>query len=225
MFSIIIPVFNNSNLTMSALNQLNYLTDHEIIIIDNNSTDDTDIFCRFYRKNNYRYIKNSENLYHSLACNQGYSIAKYDNIIFLNNDIDIFKPFQSNWTNLVFKEIQDDMIIGATGGLLDKDFNFKYETQEPNKEYNYLGGWFLAGNKKTFDKLKIVNGPFNPKLPFYFNDADLSFRAKQNNIKLKMIGLPVLHIGKQTAKKGNVSKLYKDGRKAFLEIWKNTKIQ
>ena len=54
----------------------------------------------------------------------------------------------------------------------------------------------------------------------YFNDTDLSFRARKLGIKLEVIQLPdVIHFGKISSKQLDVNKLYNEGRKVFLKDW------
>jgi GT2 family glycosyltransferase/glycosyltransferase involved in cell wall biosynthesis/Flp pilus assembly protein TadD len=88
--SIIIPVFNNLNLTRDCLAALKANTPaghYEIIIVDNASTDGTREFLKSDEQaGRVRVIQNRENLGFARACNQGSQIAKADLLLFLNND-------------------------------------------------------------------------------------------------------------------------------------------
>jgi hypothetical protein len=53
----------------------------------------------------------------------------------------------------------------------------------------------------------------------YFNDGDLSFRARKLNIKMDLISLPVVHFGKISSSQLNVNKLYNEGKKIFCKKW------
>lgn len=59
--SIIMPVFNKINFTKSALNDLFLLPeDHQIIVVDNGSTDDTAKYLRQIDRPHFGFIRNSE---------------------------------------------------------------------------------------------------------------------------------------------------------------------
>jgi O-antigen biosynthesis protein len=230
--SIVIPIYNKWNFTKSCLNDLTQLSnDHEIIIINNASTDETYSellkYCEaHYNKNPqgpFIYpAHNTENTFHSKACNQGYAMAKGEYVIFLNNDIRVRDSY-SNWTqNLVELSCAVGSLVGPTMGLLDKNLNFVREAKEYLEGNSYLGGWCIGGLKETWEKLKIdgTNQIWNEEFPFYFNDTDLSFRARKLGVKLSVIDLPdVVHFGKISAQQINIPKLYQEGRAVFLKKW------
>lgn len=228
--SIIVPVFNKWNFTKSCINDLAQLSDdHELIIIDNASTDETnkeiDLLFESLQKKypngcKLNYHKNDINTFHSKACNIGYLKSKSDNVLFLNNDIRV-KSNNNNWTKVIIDACKDNTLIGPTMGLLDKQLNFVKESNTTLDGNSYISGWCLAGNKKTFQKLMSVpNQIWNEKYPMYFNDTDLSFRARKLGIKLEVISLPdVVHFGKVSATQLNINKLYNEGRTVFLKDW------
>ena len=84
--SICIPVFNKSLFTKECLNDLSNLPDnHEIIIIDNASTDNTkDIVATFPR---IKYIENKTNEGFAKACNKGFANSTSNNVMFLNRQV------------------------------------------------------------------------------------------------------------------------------------------
>lgn len=222
--SIIIPVLNNLKYTKNCVEKLLLLNsnDFEIIIIDNSSNDGTAEYLCSIKNNNFKFISNQINTGFGYACNQGYQISSGKNILFLNNDIK-FSDLYQNWFAKLDDTIIDNELISPSGGFIDKDFNFKYETQLPSKEFNYLSGWCLAGSKKTFDKLILDGcvGPFdNVSFFVYYEDTDLSFRASKLNINLKLINCPLVHFGKQTSSKMNLSEMYLNSKAKFHEKWK-----
>lgn len=230
--SIVIPVFNKWNFTKSCLKDLNHLpADHEIIIIDNASTDETGKEIHAYieelAKANpdgpwIRYYPNSENTFHSKACNQGARLAKGDVILFLNNDIRV-RSNHKDWTKTVIDACNSTKgLVGPTMGQLDKNLNFVKEANQQLDGNCYLGGWCIAATKETLAQLDL-NGEgqfWNEEFPFYFNDTDLSFRARKKKIPLTVIAIPeITHFGKVSAQQINIPKLYTEGRKVFLKHW------
>jgi GT2 family glycosyltransferase len=235
LLSIVIPVFNKWNFTKSCLNDLAQLPeDHEIIIIDNASSDETpkeidrlinDLRSKYPSGADIRYVRNEENTFHSKACNQGFKIANGENVLFLNNDIRV-RTNHNAWTFVLNAACNPDNetdygIVGPTMGLLDKNLNFVKEANQQLEGNSYLGGWCIAASKKTWNKLAVDgSGPWNEAFPFYFNDTDLSFRARKNQVPLTVISLPeVTHFGKVSAAQINIPKLYQEGRSVFLKKW------
>jgi GT2 family glycosyltransferase/predicted Zn-dependent protease len=88
--SIIIPVLNNFKLTkqcLDAIKRVDGLTNSEIIVVDNASTDSTPAFLQeAKREGRLDFIRNETNQGFARACNQGAAQARGDFLLFLNND-------------------------------------------------------------------------------------------------------------------------------------------
>ena len=88
--SIIILTWNQLPLTKECLASIEHhtLEPHEVILVDNGSTDGTIPWLRelVSSKDNYALIENSENLGFSKGCNQGIAAAQGTHILLLNND-------------------------------------------------------------------------------------------------------------------------------------------
>jgi len=224
--SIVIPVFNKWNFTKSCLNDLAQLPkDHQIIVIDNASTDGTSIeldklikelSSKYPERAEIGYVVNDTNTFHSKACNQGAQLAQGDYILFLNNDIRV-RSNHANWTKTIIDACEStNGLVGPTMGLLDKNLNFVKEANEQLTGNSYLGGWCIAAKKDVWHKV----GFWNEEFPFYFNDTDLSFRARQKQIPITVVHLPdITHFGKISAQQINIPKLYQEGRNVFLKKW------
>jgi GT2 family glycosyltransferase len=239
--SIVIPVWNKSHFTKACLQDLGKLPDdHEIVLIDNGSTDDTNEIVlkmaelpELYYKMAYK--NTGVNLGFAKACNIGYGMSTAPNVLFLNNDIRV-RSNHTDWTKSLLEHCATSL-VGPTMGQLDNDLNF---VQEDNKELpgkSYMSGWCLASSKENFDKLRVVRDPllihehgdytvrpppqiFSEEFGLaYFEDTDLSFRARQLGIPFKVIEVPVVHFGKQTSVQLNVHKLYNAARQIFVKKW------
>jgi O-antigen biosynthesis protein len=240
--SIVIPVFNKWNFTKSCLKDLVQLPDdHEIIIIDNASTDETNVeinkFLDEYNKTRIEeclktgnqfcgitYYRHEENKFHSKACNKGFRIAIGENVLFLNNDIRV-RDNHASWTkNLIDACNSTNGLVGPTMGLLNNDLDFVKEANQQLTGNSYLGGWCIAASRDTWYQLAIGDPKqrqiWNEEFPFYFNDTDLSFRARKLGVPLTCISLPdITHFGKISAAQINIPKLYNEGRQVFLKKW------
>jgi len=85
--SIIIPVYNGGYKLLACLDslvKLNY-KEKEIIIVDNNSSDNIPWFAKQFK--DFKVIKNKENLGVAKATNIGIKNAKYDLILTLDQDV------------------------------------------------------------------------------------------------------------------------------------------
>jgi GT2 family glycosyltransferase/tetratricopeptide (TPR) repeat protein len=113
--SIIIPTFNKLDLTRQCLRALQANTPaprHEIIVVDNGSTDGTADFLRAEEAaGRLRAVLNPENTGFAKACNQGARAARGRYCLFLNNDTE---P-QPNWLGPLFALADGDPAVAAVG--------------------------------------------------------------------------------------------------------------
>lgn len=219
--SIIIPVWNNWNYTKSVLSWFKKRDIFEVIVVNNGSTDDTkkNLIETEKNMNNLISIHNDENLGFGAAVNLGINKSSSSHCMILNNDI-MIGTNSDQWALSLISSKNE--LVGPTGGFLDDDLNFKYETNSPKDRINYMSGWCLCASREVWDSLVLPGrtGPFDNKAYFcYFEDTDLSFRAKKQGIDFKMVSIPVHHIGKQTSRKLNTNSLFMDSKKKFIERW------
>jgi GT2 family glycosyltransferase len=126
-------------------------------------------------------------------------------------------------------------------GQLDKDLNFVKEANQVLDGKSYMSGWCLASTRKIWNTLMIQRPPppfmssmdwdrnndeycqlFSEEFGLaYFEDTDLSFRARKQGIKFEVVDIPVVHFGKQTSAQLNTYQLYKQARQVFIKKWAN----
>jgi len=196
--SVIIVNFNSSPFIKDCIDSLLRhidLTHDEIIVVDNNSTDNSVSIIKKYKQ--VTCIQLAHNVGYGAGCNVGAKIAKGDILVCMNPDVQLLTSLRSvkniftNHPNCaivapvvkikstlyspvwrlptVFGEFLGDIrIFSRKYHLFDKIGNVT--TVRINKN-QFASGAALFIDKDTFDK---VNG-FNEKFFMYFEDADLFF--------------------------------------------------
>ncbi len=193
LLSIIIVTWNTAEITLQCVNSINkHLKnqDYEIIIVDNNSTDNTQEVLNSKVRT---YIKNSQNLGFSKANNIGARAAKGDILFFLNSDMKLI----DNSIIEMKKYLEGNDKIGVIGPqLLNSDLSpqasvfpkqtitgaflefwlkhthkfSKYVPLEKTPQVvNAISGGAVMIKKGVFQAV----GGWNERYFFYFEDLDL----------------------------------------------------
>lgn len=196
--SVIIVVFNSEKYIKKCLDSLENqsISPDQIIIVDNNSTDNTAALCK--RDNiGIEYIKNNSNTGFSFANNQGILKANSEWILCLNSDVilesDFIEKFKETIPSLplntggvnpkVFN--QDKKTIYANGLYIDCFRRFFTDTAD-YKDLKAIWGSNAAAafyKKEMLDDIKFEDEYFDNLFFFLVEDVDLSWRAKNLNWK------------------------------------------
>ena len=200
--SIIIPVFNKVEFTFQCLRSLIQeidLSEHEIIVVNNASTDETARVLSYF-KDIVRVVSNEANMGFVDACNQGGRAARGEYLVFLNNDTVVLE----GWLKNLLDTIESDETVGAVGslflypdGLIQeagaivwKDggaFHYGWGKSPENRQYvfarevDYCSGASLLIRKTIFDTL----GGFDRRFaPAYYEDVDLCMGVRSLGYKV-----------------------------------------
>ncbi len=114
--SIVIPVFNNIELTRQCLTTLASVTtmpDYEVIVVDNASTDGTAEFLAALG-GDVQVIRNQANYGFAVASNQGAKAARGEFLVFLNNDT---IPTEG-WLHALVDEVERHPEVAVVGSKL-----------------------------------------------------------------------------------------------------------
>jgi O-antigen biosynthesis protein len=195
--SIIIPVYNNSDVTVRALQSVverwPAALACQIIIVDDASTDSTAAILA--QLPGIDYIRNGDNSGFVRSCNRGAALARGSYICFLNNDT-IVTP---GWLDELVRTAEHDATIGAVGaklvypdgrlqeagGVIFRDgsgWNYGRGCDPRDPEYNYsrdvdyCSGAVLLVRTELFRRLGAFSELYAPA---YYEDVDLCFGIRQ----------------------------------------------
>lgn len=219
--SIVIVTFNNAKTIKNCLDSIiNFTSGFEIIIVDNNSTDDT---CKIVREfeNKVQLIKVEGNLGFAKACNIGVNVTTGEYIIFLNPDTRIL---QKDSLDKLKRSLVENSRYGLIGPkliypdgseqarvrnlptvgkafqeyLLQKKgtYNFYQPNCETLCEVESIIGACIIIKKEIFEKA----GGFNEKYFMYFEDLELCRKVRSMGLKVGF--LPEITIEHAEGKSG-----------------------
>ena len=206
--SIIILTYNNLDKTKDCIESIRKYTDkdsYEIIVVDNNSTDDTKLFLE--EQDDIKVIFNESNVGFPMGCNIGIANAEetYD-ILLLNNDTIVTK----NWLSNLKKCLYSDEKIGAVGAVSNNganlqgvDFTYNNFDEMQNlasknnisdvkkwEEKVCLIGYCLLIKREVMDQL---NGLDEGYTPGYIEDNDLSLNIIKLGYRLMLCHDSFIH--------------------------------
>ena len=214
-YSVIIPVYNNFELTDNCLSSLQSTDDRgEIIVVDNGSTDETSQMLA-EKHPNVRYIRLSENKGYPIAVNTGLRESQFNLLILMNNDIIAHPEF---WERIgaVTPETETSL-IGQTGGMLDHNAVFRNSVREQDGIYpTFIEGYLLFFNRQLLQRVGYLDEAFSP---YYADDSDFSIRAQQIGYSLRLIDGLVTHLGGATTQQQGDAKYWSDKNTVYLH-WK-----
>ena len=183
--TIIIPTYNKADFISqtieSALNQT--YSDYKILVVDDCSSDGTDLIVKKYISDKLRYIRHEKNLGPSVTYNDGILMSDSKYVTILDND-DILLP---NHLELIMQEFKKDEhldVVFSRLAVIDENNNCLNKIQEPPfaDKYKLLNILFYIENripspgisfrKSLFNKIAM----FNPNL-ILMHDYDLNIRC------------------------------------------------
>jgi GT2 family glycosyltransferase len=205
MISIVIPVHNQLDHTRLCLDSITAYTpqSHEVIVIDNGSTDNTPDYLR--SRPDIRLITNTTNQGFAAATNQGIQAAGGDYVLLLNNDT-VVTPGWLDRMLAVFDKYPDVGLVGpvsnyasgvqyANGEMMSLSDRAKQYSGQ-SKECSRLIGFCLLARRVVFDRIGLLDEQFGLG---NFDDDDFCLRARLGGFKARVaLDSFVYHAGHAT---------------------------
>lgn len=206
--SIIIVNYNGKHLLKKCLESLmkNNYENNEIILVDNNSTDDSIEFVKNFHPS-VIIIKLDKNYGFAEPNNIGAKIAKGDLLLFLNNDTIPNPNFISEMVNVLKQDpkiaicqsllLKPNGEVDSSGDFIDtigRAYSSKEKISDTKKILSARGASMMV-RKNSFWEL----GGFDKKFFVSFEDVDIGWRAWIWGYKVVVVPTSVVyHTGSQT---------------------------
>ncbi len=214
---------------------------HEVIVVDNGSTDGTSEYVRSHFPE-VRLVRSNRNLYYTGGNNLGVQTANSDIVVLLNNDMivepdflkPLLKPFEQEEVFAVASQVffhdptKPREETGKTRATFNGcDLDWGHEPITPaDEQRGYVPVFWAHGGAVAVDRRKFEwLGRLDPLYdPFYLEDADLSYRAwKARWQSLVAVNSHVIHKHRATNKPRYGERLIAETirRNQYLFLWKN----
>lgn len=203
-FSIIIVNYNSKrllyNCVYSIVNSLSDI-DYEVIVVDNNSSDNSFDLCRSISDERIKMIPSNENLGFAKANNLGVKYSSGRFIHFLNPDTEVDNKLIEDYKRVIRDSSINYVYVNP---LRDTDGTVYYGKNYIPDTINYLRylfcrsktKWYYIGasvimSRKVFDKI----GGWNEEIFMYEEDSDLFFKINKNHIPIIELPAIIFHYG------------------------------
>lgn len=192
--TIIIPVMNQLEFTQICLDSIAKNTapvKHEIIIVDNGSTDGT---AAYLKKKKVTVIRNKKNLGVAKAWNQGVAMAKNEYVCIINNDLVVSKGWLK--AMVLFYESRPDAGVvcpGTREGVLDYEFDqyaAGYVRAMKGVCEKDIFGWCMLVKKDRFRAAGVFDEVFRVGVG---EDRDFYRRLKEKGYNSYITGSSFVH--------------------------------
>lgn len=204
--SIIIVNYNSSTLLSECINSILCSLDKisfEIIVVDNNSTDDSLDKCRTIKDKRITIIESKENLGFSKANNIGARKAIGKILHFLNPDTQIDHYLQADY-DCILDDIDNGNHAVYVNPLKDREGQ-AYYSRNPlpgsvNWVMHYLNKkktkWYYIGASVIMPKDIFYRvGQWNEQYFMYYEDADLFYKIYKFGFSVRCLPAIIYHYG------------------------------
>ena len=127
-FTIVIPVYNeakNLQILVPKIYKVLKNIKFELIIVDDNSRDDTSKILKKFKKKNLHHLLRKKKRDLSKSCIDGFKKAKYKDIVVMDGDLQ-HKPSDLKKILNIFYKYNTDVVVGTRDLFADKEHNLNF---------------------------------------------------------------------------------------------------
>tara|TARA_B100001057_G_scaffold493584_1_gene588341 strand:- start:23880 stop:24566 length:687 start_codon:yes stop_codon:yes gene_type:complete len=221
MLSIVIPAFNEENILQKSIDQIitwskNNSIKLEVIVINNNSTDKTELICKdnLSKYKNFKY-QNELKKGKGFAVKKGIKTSSYTKVLILDADLSVgIDQFNLSWLDFEEICIVGSRFIGKVIGtpyrriLTGKIFSsvvkslFSISVDDTQCGFKYISS---SNIHKLIDKLTVGNFAY-----------DIDFLLSVKSCDIKTIVMPVTYVHN---KESSVN-IFKDSFRMLITLFK-----
>ena len=221
--SIVIPVFNQLEYTKLCIESLEKNTadvEHEVIVVDNGSTDGTE---EYFKGKSVKYIRNRENTGVAAAWNKGIRASEGGHICLLNNDVVVSKGWLSALLEF-YEKMPDAGIVSPGTRWGDMNYDFEkyaavYVKKMRNVSIRWYSGWCMLIKRDRFDKAGFFGEEY--KIGTY-EDTDFYYSLNKAGFTSYVAGCSFIHhFGNRTLKvmRRETAGFEEENRRRMLKKW------
>lgn len=174
--SLIMLTYNAIDYTKRAISSIlkRVASPFELIVIDNNSSDETAEYLKSIEDSRVKIVLNKENKGVAGGRNQGMLLARADIIVFVDNDIEIF----DGWDNAILEDFKDKRVgvVGKSGCRVPSLKPIAFEPVAQG-ECDVVAGYCFAFRRKFIDIVGMQWEKF-PNGKFWHEDLEYCKRVK-----------------------------------------------
>lgn len=232
--SIVIVNWNGKKFLKNCLDSLQKITYNavEIIVVDNNSTDESGAFVKKYYSK-VKLIENKKNSGYAGGANIGYKHASGSHVLFLNNDtvvtVDFLEPLLADFrkdptigcVQSQMRLLKDKSTLDVVGDFISFTgflYHYGYRKKANLEKYSRQKIIFSAKGACTIFPRSLLQkiGFFDEDFFIFFEDTDLCFRVWLSGYKVIYEPKSVIyHVG---AGDTSSSDKYKHERRIYLTL-------
>lgn len=171
------PEYLNICLQSIAVNSIN--NNYEIIVVDNDSSQDSQDFLDEI-KDEVKVVKNTENLYWSVAANKGAESASKNSkyFIFMHCDVVVLNPA---WIDLLIN-VSESSEAGVVGLEIQSYFM-------QNQKIDFIQEWCVLVSRKCWEEI----GPWDKRLPQVGSPFVFTIKAQSRGYKPQIMRNSIAH--------------------------------
>ncbi|MCI0184442.1 glycosyltransferase family 2 protein [Sulfoacidibacillus ferrooxidans] len=234
---LVIVNYNTKSMLFQCLQSIAAHTSipHEIIVVDNGSTDGSVQALRHVNSDHLIVIANNHNKGYAKACNQGIVAGSSPYILLLNSDVMVTEQ----WLEPLLHCMKSDPRIAVVGpkmidehgritgagvvgteahhvprGLLERDEPGKYDQQEDC--LSVCGAAYLI-RRDLLGEL----GLFDEHYFFYFEETDYSFHARHQGYRVVYCPQSTIYhlMGQSCNDHGKLRSMFEESERYFKKKW------